>query len=775
MVRTRRMAAMTGEVNNDEQNSNTNSNEPQPMAIDEKPARTRKAPVKPKGGKPAKQAAAQPPVKEEEQVEGTGHVEQQEAGTSTSNISIAPDDEGKNVNTSEQPLATANRTRPSAKSSTTAGRCVQPKATKPKPKSKSKTKTKTPAVIETPDPFDAPPSPPENPPPADSILAVGLADDEVGYLRQLLRYWISEEKGSRTAAKFFHRLDYTYKKADSLPEALARHDLVLALTLERLSRAIPFELFLCRLDRGYEDIDIDPQQVSPSYVIEDLVDLQGRTYAKFVPVDEKNWTKKTTDHRKPKLLPGYCDAALVLVPRDTVADFLWETIEANGPPTAKYNFSQSPLRTLVENYKTLCSGSTEDHDRYWPIFSNILRRACTWDNEKGLGFMPGEFVEGILKACISAKDWDLFTFAAGFTGFTFRKLPYEPHPFVKWARSEITEARATFQDIQEGLATKLVKRNSTKLSFLLGFANELHESVTCSTEDATRELYLNLAEHILNELHIYKLHSRSAETARVREIIQLRSTKVTQDLNLIKLAIEGVDKADIARFISGLIAEKADTLLMRLTMKLVGDAKRIPLRELTHLWVPFLWLLLDVLEKHQIPLSTPRYQNIFAAIMEVYLLREVGKAPKQIWQPVMRRVSWLWEGISCDFTVDAASGTITVTKRLKPDPTALTQWEAKKNKVKKQIFAKFDQAKLHSILGEEYLWFTGFQLLENVLETEVHDEKELPPPPVRSAPVLGKPVDHFIIGRPDLSTPPFTSLLSLAIKVLNQVKRARSP
>lgn len=524
-----------------------------------------------------------------------------------------------------------------------------------------------------------------------------------------------------------------------------------------------------------------------------------------------------------------------------MADFLWHTIEANGLPTAKYNVTQSPLRTLLENYKTRCA---EDHDRYWPIFRNILRRACTWDNTKGPGLLPGYIVEDLLKACISAKDWDLFTFAAGFTGFAFRKMPYDPQPFVKWARAKVNEGRAAFQDIQQGilaislshslvnhrcssitafyettdetvprdwaknaiariadfpdsqiigqqdgselvsamktcfglghdfteLATKVAERNSTKFSFLLGFANELHDSVASSPEDAARQLHLNLAGRIFKELDIYDLHSRAAETARVREIVQIRSThsKVEQSLQLLRPAIEGVDKADISRFVSGLIAEGADTLLMRLTMKLVGDARRIPLRELTHLWVPFLPLLLDVLEKHQIPLSTPRYQNIFAAIMEVYLLKEVGKAPKQMWQPAMRSItcgcglcfrvnqflsepsfnavrirdsntefghvqhylSGLREGISCDFKIDAASGNITVTKRLKPDPTAIKQWESKRDYVRKQVFEKFDQAKLRAILGEEYLWFTGFELLENVVETEVHDEEELPPPPL---------------------------------------------
>ena len=64
--------------------------------------------------------------------------------------------------------------------------------------------------------------------------------------------------------------------------------------------------------------------------------------------------------------------------------------------------------------------------------------------------MSGYFVEDLLKACISAKDWDLFTFAAGFAGLAYRKMPYDPRPFVKWARTEITEGRATFQDLQEG-------------------------------------------------------------------------------------------------------------------------------------------------------------------------------------------------------------------------------------------------------------------------------------------------------------------------------------
>ncbi|KAK3488569.1 hypothetical protein B0T13DRAFT_100126 [Neurospora crassa] len=243
MVRTRRMAAMAGNENNGEQSSNATPNNTQPMAVVEIPAKKKKSPVKPKGRKAAKQAA-RPDVKEEEQ----GETDVQLPETGTSNTSIAPDNEKQNVNISDQPSANINSTRPSATSSTTSGRRVQPKSTKSNIKAKSKSKTT--AVVEPPEmddpeaeydseipyipkdlrkelrerlswagltypetwrprvdsPFDAPPPPPENPPPADSILVAGLADGEVGYLRQLLRYWTSEDKGCRTANKFFHRL-----------------------------------------------------------------------------------------------------------------------------------------------------------------------------------------------------------------------------------------------------------------------------------------------------------------------------------------------------------------------------------------------------------------------------------------------------------------------------------------------------------------------------------------------------------------------------------------
>lgn len=138
------MAAMIGDENNGEQSSNATPNNTQPMAIAEKPAKRKRSPVKPKGRKVAKQAA-RPDVKEEEQAE----TDVQLPETGTSNTSIAPNDEEQNVNISDQPSANINRARPTATSSTTTGRRVQPKSTKSNIKAKSRSKST--AVVERPE------------------------------------------------------------------------------------------------------------------------------------------------------------------------------------------------------------------------------------------------------------------------------------------------------------------------------------------------------------------------------------------------------------------------------------------------------------------------------------------------------------------------------------------------------------------------------------------------------------------------------------------------
>ncbi|KAL2024236.1 hypothetical protein VTK56DRAFT_9392 [Thermocarpiscus australiensis] len=100
----------------------------------------------------------------------------------------------------------------------------------------------------------------------------------------------------------------------------------------------------------------------------------------------------------------------------------------------------------------------------------------------------------------------------------------------------------------------------------------------------------------------------------------------------------GVTPQKLAVFVSDLLAGRVhDSLLARLALKIVADFGSIKPREFTSLWLPFLGQLVQVLKMHDVPLSTPRYRHLFAAILETYLARCVGPPPTQ-WNPRSRAV-----------------------------------------------------------------------------------------------------------------------------------------
>ncbi|KAK2014117.1 2OG-Fe(II) oxygenase superfamily protein [Colletotrichum eremochloae] len=73
-----------------------------------------------------------------------------------------------------------------------------------------------------------------------------------------------------------------------------------------------------------------------------------------------------------------------------------------------------------------------------------------------------------------------------------------------------------------------------------------------------------------------------------------------------------------------------EDLVMPLAMKLVGFAPKMQPADFNPLWIPFLQQLVTVLEKTMIPLTTPRYQQIFGAVLESYCDNYVGQ--KQVTQ-----------------------------------------------------------------------------------------------------------------------------------------------
>ncbi|KUI56862.1 hypothetical protein VP1G_04179 [Cytospora mali] len=81
----------------------------------------------------------------------------------------------------------------------------------------------------------------------------------------------------------------------------------------------------------------------------------------------------------------------------------------------------------------------------------------------------------------------------------------------------------------------------------------------------------------------------------------------------------------LAGFLNDLIRTKMDVVIMQFGFKILGQIQDISTKQLEGIWLPFLQSIPDILEAHSIPLSTPRYQCIFGAILDAYLDKAVGK------------------------------------------------------------------------------------------------------------------------------------------------------
>jgi hypothetical protein len=70
-----------------------------------------------------------------------------------------------------------------------------------------------------------------------------------------------------------------------------------------------------------------------------------------------------------------------------------------------------------------------------------------------------------------------------------------------------------------------------------------------------------------------------------------------------------------------------DDLARLFSLKLAAKTVDVPPVEFHYLWIPFVRELISTLDAANIPLSTPRYQELACAILEAYLDKEVGMEP----------------------------------------------------------------------------------------------------------------------------------------------------
>jgi hypothetical protein len=177
----------------------------------------------------------------------------------------------------------------------------------------------------------------------------------------------------------------------------------------------------------------------------------------------------------------------------------------------------------------------------------------------------------------------------------------------------------------------LVERHAAHPAFVLGVLNGLH----CPTSDRPafsslpQGLFERLSQTLVDALDVSKLFQRAPHAWHGRGCV------CAGTLSSKPASSGAVDALQLAHIISELLARNADSILGRLALKIVANVELIPPREFTSLWLPFLAHLVKVLQKHRVPLSTPRYRHLFAAILETYLARCVGELPRK-WNPKVR-------------------------------------------------------------------------------------------------------------------------------------------
>ncbi|KAK4226207.1 hypothetical protein QBC38DRAFT_456527 [Podospora fimiseda] len=466
---------------------------------------------------------------------------------------------------------------------------------------------------------------PDNPP-----TPVSPTTDSVEYLRSTLQRWTNRAKTSRPADHFYYRLDNKYS-----------------------------ETKFCYLSRS-------------------ILDRDGHALIHDIPVEHSNWLQSYLRPLTPRdgtLL----EVAIVLVPRDSVADFLI--------PGAK---SALQLTSIVEHY--INAAAAQGGKRVLPVLKDICTKAWSLDQTLGLAIFPHSVVGKILKGFVLAQDFEFFEQAAA--KVEGRLLS----SFFRWMAEEIRTGRVATRNVEKGI-----------LAAVSTFPDAHHRCYCTATllnlsDDDSRSLLQKLATLSLNAVDTHAPGTFHGEglVGVVSEVLGAEAIQsvlipvIKKHINqtsfvigalnglrrlpqhlaqppklvgrLAKLAIDAlevstltytplgplekisdvfgkfsvpkpvppgaIDAERLSSFVSDLFAENKvnDAILRRLFIKIVGAADLIKVSEFSSLWFPFLRKLIGILEKNRVPQSTPRYRHLFAALLESYLLRGVGTRPP-CWNP----------------------------------------------------------------------------------------------------------------------------------------------
>ncbi|KAK3694148.1 hypothetical protein B0T22DRAFT_62816 [Podospora appendiculata] len=180
----------------------------------------------------------------------------------------------------------------------------------------------------------------------------------------------------------------------------------------------------------------------------------------------------------------------------------------------------------------------------------------------------------------------------------------------------------------------VVEINSAQVPFMFGVIRELRMSEyrTDSQSTITRSLLQKLARQTISALDVSRLPSinKSTVSHRLKQgVASVLVGPVASPRLASQAPLEATTEAQhIADFIDCLLAEKMDDILtLQSAFKIVGGAELINKREFVLFGYPSFACFRVFSKKHGVPLSTPRYRHIFAAILDSYILKLVGREP----------------------------------------------------------------------------------------------------------------------------------------------------
>ncbi|KJZ73341.1 hypothetical protein HIM_07345 [Hirsutella minnesotensis 3608] len=165
-------------------------------------------------------------------------------------------------------------------------------------------------------------------------------------------------------------------------------------------------------------------------------------------------------------------------------------------------------------------------------------------------------------------------------------------------------------------------------AFLCGFLDRLlhHRDEGKLAPEPLMRVYHCAAKSLLKKADFAKAYT--VETLK-KEAQAAKSRLVYVRPKIAKQQVKCMSHSMLVKLYAGMSdsSKPEDDILSPLVAKLIQQAPEFPVPEFRHLWMPFLWALIPVLEERNTPLDSAPVQELYVTIFTEYINRKVGHKP----------------------------------------------------------------------------------------------------------------------------------------------------